>query len=45
MPPLMGALLDASPGVPGHQHVFGVIGGFGLIGLAASITFQRVARN
>lgn len=45
MPPLMGALLDASPGVQGHQHVFGVIGGFALIGLAASVTFQRFARK
>jgi MFS family permease len=45
MPPLMGYLLDASPGVPGHQHVFAVIGGFSLIGLAASVAFQRCARR
>ena len=45
MPPLMGHLLDASPGVPGHQHVFAVIGGFSLIGLAASVAFQRYTRR
>lgn len=45
MPPLMGHLLDASSGVPGHQHVFAVIGGFSLIGLAASVAFQRCARR
>lgn len=44
MPPLMGYLLDASPGVPGHRHVFAVIGGFSLLGLAASVAFQRCAR-
>ena len=44
MPPLMGALLDASPGVVGHQHVFSVIAGFALIGLAASVAFRRFAR-
>lgn len=45
MPPLMGYLLDASPGVPGHQHVFAVIGGFSLLGLAASVAFQRCAQR
>lgn len=45
MPPLMGQLLDASPGVPGHQHVFAVIGGFSVIGLAASVAFQRCSRG
>jgi MFS family permease len=45
MPPLMGYLLDTSPGVPGHQHVFAVIGGFSVIGLAASVAFHRCSRG
>jgi MFS family permease len=42
MGPLMGVLLDGSPGVPGHQHVFAAVGAFGLIGLAATLAFRRV---
>jgi len=42
MGPLMGVLLDGSPGVLGHQHVFAAVGAFGLIGLAATLAFRRV---
>ncbi len=45
MGPLMGFLLDRSPGEPGHQHVFAVVGVFSLIGLAASAVFWRITRR
>jgi MFS family permease len=45
MGPLMGFLLDRSPGLPGHQHLFGALAVFGLIGLAAAVGFIRVARK
>jgi nitrate/nitrite transporter NarK len=40
MGPLMGYLLDRSPGAAGHQHVFMVIFIFGLIGFFASMLFN-----
>ncbi len=43
MGPLMGVLLDNSPGVPGHQHFFWAVAAFGVVGLIAAITFRRVA--
>ena len=43
MGPLMGVLLDGSPGVLGHQHVFASVTGFGVIGLAATVGFRRLA--
>ena len=42
MGPLMGYLLDRSPGVTGHLHVFWVVSGFALLGLLASYAFSRV---
>ncbi len=45
MGPLMGYLLDRSPGAAGHQHVFWVVTGFALLGLAASVLFQRLTRS
>ncbi len=44
MGPLMGYLLDQSPGATGHQHVFWVVSGFALLGLVASYLFARVTR-
>ena len=44
MGPLMGYLLDASPGAVGQQHVFWLVNGFALAGLVASCLFSRVAR-
>jgi sugar phosphate permease len=41
MGPLMGYVLDSSPGMLGHQHLFGVLVVFGVIGLVASILFQK----
>jgi MFS family permease len=41
MGPLMGALLDNSPGVLGHQHVFASVALFGAVGLIATIAFRR----
>ncbi|MBH16554.1 MAG: MFS transporter [Gemmatimonadetes bacterium] len=43
MGPLMGVLLDNSPGVLGHQHLFGVVALFGLIGLVATIAFRKIS--
>ena len=41
MGPLMGLLLDRSPGPSGHQYVFWVVAGFALMGLIFSWTFHR----
>ena len=43
MGPLMGYLLDASPGAAGHQHVFLVVSGFAVLGIVASSLFTRCA--
>jgi len=45
MGPLMGVLLDGSPGMRGHQHVFAVVAAFSLLGLAATLAFRRVTRS
>ena len=37
MGPLMGKLLDGSPGVVGHQHVFLLLSGFAAVGLIAVV--------
>lgn len=42
MGPLMGYLLDQSPGALGHQHVFWVVTGFAVLGLLASWRFAKV---
>ncbi len=39
--PIMGYLLDNSPGELGHQHVFIMLAVFSLIGLLAAIGFKR----
>ncbi len=39
--PLMGWILDRSPGEIGHQHLFGVLMGFAGLGLLASIAFRK----
>lgn len=43
MGPLMGVLLDGSPGVVGHQHVFLSVAVFGTIGFAATVAFRRIS--
>jgi predicted MFS family arabinose efflux permease len=45
MGPLMGVLLDSSPGVLGHQHVFASVAAFGVVGLLATIAFRRTTRT
>lgn len=42
MGPLMGYLIDRSPGVVGHQHLFAVLAAFSAVGLLAGWRFQRV---
>ena len=42
MGPLMGVLLDGSPGVLCHQHVFASVAVFGLVGCVATVTFRRI---
>ncbi len=44
MGPLMGVLLDGSPGVLGHQHVFASVAAFGLTGWVATIAFRAIRR-
>ena len=41
MGPLMGYVLDRSPGALGHQHLFGILAIFGVIGLITSLMFKR----
>lgn len=45
MGPLMGHLLDGTPGAGGHQQVFAVVAGFALAGLIASWGFKCLARR
>ena len=45
MGPLMGYLLDESPGASGHQHVFWVVSGFALLGLVVSRLFARLTEG
>ena len=42
MGPLMGVLLDSSPGVLGHQHVFAAVAAFSLVGWIATGLFRKV---
>ena len=44
MGPIMGLLLDGTPGAGGHQQVFAVVAGFALAGLIASWVFARLSR-
>jgi sugar phosphate permease len=43
MGPIMGYLLDRSPGALVHQHVFLFVAGSAVLGLIASVLFQRFA--
>ncbi len=45
MGPLMGWLLDRAPGAAGHQHVFMLLTGFALTGLATAVLFQRITQR
>jgi nitrate/nitrite transporter NarK len=45
MGPLMGVLLDRSPGVLGHQHFFAVVAAFAVVGMLMSLIFSRHARG
>ena len=42
MGPLMGVLLDGSPGVLGHQHVFASVTAFGFVGWMATAAFRWI---
>jgi MFS family permease len=41
MGPLMGWLIDSSPGASGHQHVFAVVALFAVTGLIATVMFTK----
>ncbi|MEM6271708.1 MAG: MFS transporter [Bacteroidota bacterium] len=45
MGPLMGHLLDRSPGATGHQHVFLMMAGFASLGLLTTLVFRGVIRR
>ena len=45
MGPVMGVLIDNNPGALGHQYVFGLLAVFALVGLVATIFFQRITRK
>lgn len=44
MGPLMGHLLDSSPGAIGHQQVFAVVAGFAAAGMVTTYAFMRLTR-
>jgi MFS transporter, GlpU family, inner membrane protein len=41
MGPLMGFVLDRSPGALGHQHLFAILAGFASIGLVVTLLFRK----
>ncbi len=45
MGPLMGYLIDRSPGALGHQHVFMVLAAFALVGLISALWFRQVSKK
>jgi len=45
MGPLMGYLLDSSPGPVGHQHVFLLLVGFSVVGFIATSVFRNFAQR
>lgn len=45
MGPLMGWLIDRSPGAEGHRHVFIALAAFSTLGLTAAILFRKVIQN
>jgi MFS family permease len=40
--PLVGWLLDRDPGAVGHRHVFLMVAGFGVVGIAASFGLRAL---
>jgi len=40
--PVMGYLLDNSPGLTGHQHVFVMLAIFAAVGFIAAVVFHRI---
>lgn len=45
MGPLMGYLLDGTPGAGGHRQVFAVVAAFAVVGAIASVVFLRLTRG
>jgi MFS family permease len=45
MGPVMGYLIDRSPGALGHQHVFLFVAGAAVVGLIATLLFQYFAQT
>jgi nitrate/nitrite transporter NarK len=45
MGPLMGYLLDSSPGPVGHQHVFLLLVGFSIVGFITTLVFRYQAKK
>ena len=45
MGPLMGIILDSSPGEPGHQHLFLVLAAFSLCGAITAYMFGKATNN
>ena len=42
---IAGRLLDAAPGIAGHQHVFLMLAGFSVIGILATVLLARIKRS
>lgn len=43
--PMIGVLLDNSPGALGHQHVFAVMAVFSLVGFCAALAFSIITKK
>ncbi len=42
---IAGRLLDAAPGIAGHQHVFLMLAGFAVIGIMATVLLARIKQD
>ncbi len=42
---IAGRLLDAAPGIAGHQHVFLMLAGFAVIGILATVLLARIKQG
>jgi nitrate/nitrite transporter NarK len=42
---IAGRLLDAAPGIAGHQHVFLMLAGFAVIGIMATVLLARIKQG
>lgn len=42
---IAGRLIDAAPGIAGHQHVFLMLAGFAVVGILATVFLAKIKKN